>query len=1121
MTKERLTGRDWVWPLIFLLLGSVGASIAFKYHREAFPEASIDLKLTKEEITTRSLDFLRGRNLSPEGYRRFTVFDFDDQAKIYLEREMGMEEASRLMSSLKIWRWKTRFMKPPSTEEITVRLTPAGELVGFDHKVEEKRAGAKLSKAEAQRIAEVFLITEKAFDLINYKLVSDELTTWPNRLDYNFTWEQNDVKFKEATARVRVTVQGDQVGGYSEFLKIPDQWTRDYERMRSRNDLLTFVALAMYVVMLSLALLVVTRSTREKQTRWKAAIIIGGVVGLLVAVQSWNEMPLAFQSLPTNTPYEVWSIVIVLLALLGGFFTGIYCMLLAASGEPLYRKLAPDRVALNHLFTFSGLRTKEFFTSTLIGYGMAGIVIGYQVIFYMLARRFGAWAPMDINYDNTISTALPWIAPMAVGVMAATTEEFGFRLFAIPLMLRWTNSRWIALIVPAFLWGFLHSNYPQQPAWIRGVEVGTMGVITGWVFLRFGILATLVWHYTVDAILGALFLMRSEILSFRIAGALVGDAVLLPLIISVVFYIESRGFLKDDRLLNGGEDAPRPAAPKAEVGVETADFKVPAPPPPAPARAFPFIRPVVMRVLAALGTIALFGSFYLRSRGTGSDITIAVTKAQAEEKAVEYLKKRGVAADDYRRVTGFEDSIGGEGNDYLRERLDAGKVAEIYSQQIPSVFWHTRFFKPLQKEEYSVFVRPDGGVAYHSHQLDEKVPGAQLEKPEALERAEAFLKIKGVHLGDFHVVEHKLERRVARDDHTITWESNAKLAGEANHRITMGVKGDEVTGPHHFVKLPEEWKRERERTTVFPFLVVFMFVGLGLAGVIFAARAVSRITPQWRMHITLGAVGAVLQLARAINGIPGWAMGYDTAKAWSNSVTQDALGAFMAVMGAFIGLASLGIVAEMLFLDRFPGMSVWPRAGSERARAILEGLIAGTMASLVLSTINGATSFLLDKIPSVQRGAPVGVPGHPIAFVDAMQPLLDASIAALWIALLAGACAAALLRTFRHPAVLGLALAAGTALLASAAALNGVHFAKIWIGMLVSVAAMSALIVILRFNLYSYLAGAILGGLLNRAASLWRHPGLHSIGVDCVVATALLTIAALWWTHRELQHRTA
>jgi len=45
-----------------------------------------------------------------------------------------------------------------------------------------------------------------------------------------------------------------------------------------------------------------------------------------------------------------------------------------------------------------------------------------------------------------------------------------------------------------------------------------IGVLAGWVFLRFGIIATLVWHYTVDAVLMSLFLLRSGNIGFKIAG---------------------------------------------------------------------------------------------------------------------------------------------------------------------------------------------------------------------------------------------------------------------------------------------------------------------------------------------------------------------------------------------------------------------------------------------------------------------------------------------------------------------------------------------------------------------------------------------------------------------------
>ena len=82
----------------------------------------------------------------------------------------------------------------------------------------------------------------------------------------------------------------------------------------------------------------------------------------------------------------------------------------------------------------------------------------------MFGAKVGIWAPQDINYSDAVNTSFPWIAGVAIGLLAATSEEFLFRLFAIPFVERLTKSRVLAVIVPAFCWSFLHSAYPQEPA---------------------------------------------------------------------------------------------------------------------------------------------------------------------------------------------------------------------------------------------------------------------------------------------------------------------------------------------------------------------------------------------------------------------------------------------------------------------------------------------------------------------------------------------------------------------------------------------------------------------------------------------------------------------------------
>ena len=114
--------------------------------------------------------------------------------------------------------------------------------------------------------------------------------------------------------------------------------------------------------------------------------------------------------------------------------------------------------------------------------------------------------------------------------MPAISEEFLFRMFAIPFLRKLVRWMPLALVLAGFIWGFGHAGYPQQPFYIRGVEVGIGGVALGLIMLRWGILPTLVWHYSVDAMYSAMLLLRSHSLYFRLSGAASAGIIVLPVI---------------------------------------------------------------------------------------------------------------------------------------------------------------------------------------------------------------------------------------------------------------------------------------------------------------------------------------------------------------------------------------------------------------------------------------------------------------------------------------------------------------------------------------------------------------------------------------------------------------
>src|SRR5262249_26520028 len=211
---------------------------------------------------------------------------------------------------------------------------------------------------------------------------------------------------------------------------------------------------------------------------WKAAIFVGLAAMALLFAQNLNDWPLWAAGYDTNQSWGSFLALKLALALLLAVLSAITITLVLPAAEPLYRASQPNRLLLGAALTMRGWRSKEFFSAAVVGISLAAVHIRYVVAFYVFAGHFGAWAPQDVKYQDSVNTLFPWISGAAIGLLASTNEEFTFRLFAIPFFQRLTGSRWIAVIVPAFMWSFLHSNYPQEPPYVRGIELRLAGVVS-------------------------------------------------------------------------------------------------------------------------------------------------------------------------------------------------------------------------------------------------------------------------------------------------------------------------------------------------------------------------------------------------------------------------------------------------------------------------------------------------------------------------------------------------------------------------------------------------------------------------------------------------------------------
>jgi membrane protease YdiL (CAAX protease family) len=799
--------------LLWLIAALVGASVAYRYFFRAFPEASVNFQVTRGAALERARTFALQLGVSLQGHQSAVVFDVNDDTKTYLERELGLQEANRLMSSnVSVWYWQVRFFRPREKEEVRVRVDPAGRIVGYDHVLEEAAPGARLERAEALNAAQQFIDGTLHTNLSNYSFLPDEANSLarPNRTDWSFTWERKGFRVKDAPYRLTVTVQGSQIGGYSEFLKVPEAWQRGYARLRSSNNFIETIAVIPYAVLIGAALAVLIMLARRGLIRWKSAVALGVFIAALYFAMQLNQWPLIRAEYNTNDSYASFVATELGRALIESLSLALLVVIAFAPGEPLYRADQPSQLRLGSAFTLTGMRTRQFFCSGVVGLCLAAVHIGFVVAFYVLGRRFGVWAPQDLQYSDTLSTALPWIYPLTIGIYAAASEEFLFRMFSIRFLMRVTHWRILAVVLPAFAWGFLHSNYPQEPPYIRGIEVGSIGIVAGWVMLRWGIIATLIWHYSVDAFLTSLSLMRSGELYTRISGGLVGFAAAIPVIVAGVLYLRTGAFVDESALLNRVQPLTEPTVTHPEpVSIEQS-----------PVAYVPLTKRAIL--LLAIATVVGFSSLWaIKTQSIGSFVRFSLDSREAARRADDALRQLGQNPASYHRAITIQYTFDPLINEYLRRTIGIQGANRVYRDEVPAAFWTARYFRNSQSEEYFIVLLPDGRLHSVHHTLAEATAGANLTKDEAQNLAEDFLRTtKKVELTEWKIIQAQSNKLPARTDHNFVWEQLRPLnppapGGETAHvRISLAVQGSEVSSYRIFIHLPEDWVRRQNATTL-------------------------------------------------------------------------------------------------------------------------------------------------------------------------------------------------------------------------------------------------------------------------------------------------------------------
>ena len=91
--------RDTRWIVGFLAAGAIGLSLFVGLYDRAFPTASLDFKLSREEAFAAAERFLASEGINSKGYGSAMVFDGDEDAQMFLDRKSTRLNSSHIQKS--------------------------------------------------------------------------------------------------------------------------------------------------------------------------------------------------------------------------------------------------------------------------------------------------------------------------------------------------------------------------------------------------------------------------------------------------------------------------------------------------------------------------------------------------------------------------------------------------------------------------------------------------------------------------------------------------------------------------------------------------------------------------------------------------------------------------------------------------------------------------------------------------------------------------------------------------------------------------------------------------------------------------------------------------------------
>ncbi len=522
--------------LIYFLLAIASLFMGFRLDNKTSPDLALVPKIDRQQAIETARAFLDRYGFAYENFSEYAFYKFDNSGSNYIISRRGIEGFRALVEadSIPFSQWSVEYYKnvPKNKEEelFMVLVSATGHLNGFMHRLPDSTSMLSASEEEALQKANAFLEKWPGIDATQF--TRDRVNSQNfSRSHYDVVYVRSGPKLAAGEEKIFITVSGDRVTSFRHIFSEPQ--SANVGAVEGPNLLFNALSILAYLIVSILALVLFLKRYHEGEIGVSTALWAGLIVYvalIVMVILLWDGWADGVGFGTVSRIYTKW-ILLGVQMIISYVYLFVNSFTAWAVGDYEIRKSGR-----NLLGGLDSILNRAFFTKNVgrevpVGIAMGSVVFGLTVVVNFLIITFtGGYSEVYGENTRHLNYSFPLAGVFFSMLFYALYEEIIFRKFFVTYMRNITSSWFWGIFISAGAYAlfniFFSSFFQFWPRYYALIPYFTIGLVQGYVFWRYGLLASMT---------SGMFFVSMDIVRYWLESG--NPAYTVPAYITVVFWI--------------------------------------------------------------------------------------------------------------------------------------------------------------------------------------------------------------------------------------------------------------------------------------------------------------------------------------------------------------------------------------------------------------------------------------------------------------------------------------------------------------------------------------------------------------------------------------------------------